>query len=72
MRQRTETFDVRQRHRVLTRKIKLAGSYRPGTLREKIFGSPRLPDRHPASRYRGAFAEPPAAAVTKAEPVAGE
>ena len=24
----------------------------PGTLREKIFGRPRLPDRHPAAAYR--------------------
>nr|WP_294501809.1 LLM class flavin-dependent oxidoreductase [uncultured Rhodopila sp.] len=38
-------------------------AYRPGTLREKIFGSPRLPDRHPASRYRGAFAAPSVAAA---------
>ncbi|MHA7156170.1 NtaA/DmoA family FMN-dependent monooxygenase [Arthrobacter sp. TMN-50] len=31
--------------------------YRPGTLREKLFGQDaHLPDRHPASRYRGSFA----------------
>ena len=29
--------------------------YAPGTLRRKLFGSDRLPDRHPATRYRGAF-----------------
>ena len=29
--------------------------YEPGTLRNKIFGSDRLPDRHAAARYRGAF-----------------
>ncbi|WP_105384857.1 LLM class flavin-dependent oxidoreductase [Neorhizobium alkalisoli] len=27
-------------------------SYREGTFREKLFGSPRLPDRHIAARYR--------------------
>ena len=26
--------------------------YRPGTLREKLFGTARLPDRHPAARHR--------------------
>ncbi|GGK04472.1 monooxygenase [Pilimelia anulata] len=31
--------------------------YAPGTLREKLFGrGDRLPDSHPAARYRGAFA----------------
>jgi len=31
--------------------------YAPGTLREKLFqdGSGRLPDRHPATRFRGSF-----------------
>ncbi len=29
--------------------------YRPGTLREKLTGSARLDDRHPAAAYRGAF-----------------
>jgi long-chain alkane monooxygenase len=29
--------------------------YEPGTLRRKIFGSDRLPKRHKATRYRGAF-----------------
>jgi alkanesulfonate monooxygenase SsuD/methylene tetrahydromethanopterin reductase-like flavin-dependent oxidoreductase (luciferase family) len=26
--------------------------YSPGPLRQKIFGNPRLPDRHPAATYR--------------------
>lgn len=30
--------------------------YEPGTLRRKWFGHDRLPDRHPAARYRGAYA----------------
>lgn len=30
--------------------------YRKGSLRKKIFGTDRLPDRHPGARYRGAFA----------------
>nr|WP_276612070.1 NtaA/DmoA family FMN-dependent monooxygenase [Kineococcus vitellinus] len=29
--------------------------YREGPLRQKLFGSPRLNERHPAARYRGAF-----------------
>jgi hypothetical protein len=29
--------------------------YAEGTLRRKLFGHDRLPDRHPAARYRGAF-----------------
>jgi long-chain alkane monooxygenase len=29
--------------------------YAEGTLRRKLFGSDRLPERHPAARYRGAF-----------------
>jgi alkanesulfonate monooxygenase SsuD/methylene tetrahydromethanopterin reductase-like flavin-dependent oxidoreductase (luciferase family) len=29
--------------------------YAEGTLREKLFGQPRLNDRHPAARYRNAF-----------------
>jgi FMN-dependent oxidoreductase (nitrilotriacetate monooxygenase family) len=36
--------------------------YAPGPLRQKLFGSPRLPERHPAARYRrwsGAVAELP-------------
>jgi FMN-dependent oxidoreductase (nitrilotriacetate monooxygenase family) len=32
-------------------------AYEDGSLRKKIFGSDTLPDRHPASRYRGAFAK---------------
>ena len=52
--------------------------YAPGPLREKLFGSARLNDRHPAARYRGAFvgspaarpaAEPATEAIT--EPVTG-
>lgn len=31
--------------------------YTPGTSRFKLSGSDRLPDTHPAARYRGAFAE---------------
>ncbi|MGN7294232.1 LLM class flavin-dependent oxidoreductase [Rhizobium sp. SAFR-030] len=27
-------------------------AYRPGTMRDKLFGTPRLPDRHIAERYR--------------------
>lgn len=30
--------------------------YAPGSLRKKMFGQDRLNDRHPAARYRGAFA----------------
>ena len=30
--------------------------YAPGTLREKLFGAPRLNERHPAAQCRGAFA----------------
>lgn len=33
--------------------------YRPGTLRQKLFGSDRLSERHPAARYRGAFTANP-------------
>ena len=34
--------------------------YAEGTLRQKLFGQgDRLPDRHPAARYRGAFAPLP-------------
>ena len=32
--------------------------YAPGSLREKLTGAPRLNDRHPATRYRGAFVDP--------------
>jgi FMN-dependent oxidoreductase (nitrilotriacetate monooxygenase family) len=31
-------------------------AYRPGTLRQKLFGSDVLNTRHPAAKYRGAFA----------------
>ena len=33
------------------------------TLRGRIFGHDRLPDRHPAARYRGAFGDRSAAAA---------
>ena len=36
--------------------------YTEGTLREKLFGQPRLNDRHPAARYRNAFGKRPEAA----------
>lgn len=37
--------------------------YAPGTYREKLFGAgPRVNERHPAARYRGAFAKAQAAA----------
>lgn len=35
--------------------------YAPGPLRAKLFGAPRLNERHPAARYRGAFTDSPAA-----------
>jgi FMN-dependent oxidoreductase (nitrilotriacetate monooxygenase family) len=35
--------------------------YAPGTLRRKLFGADRLTERHPATRYRGAFRSAPAA-----------
>ena len=34
--------------------------YAEGSLRKKIFGQDRLNDRHPATRYRGAFSRRPA------------
>nr|AAZ38133.1 Ese [Arthrobacter sp. KW] len=33
--------------------------YAPGPLRQKLFGTGRLNDRHPAAKYRGAFASGP-------------
>jgi long-chain alkane monooxygenase len=36
--------------------------YAPGTLRQKLFGQDRLPENHPAARYRGAFATVPTGA----------
>ena len=30
---------------------------KPGTLRSRLFGEDRLNDRHPATKYKGAFAE---------------
>lgn len=41
--------------------------YRPGTLREKIFGRSRLPNTHPAAGYRGSFSRP---AAETAQPAA--
>jgi FMN-dependent oxidoreductase (nitrilotriacetate monooxygenase family) len=38
--------------------------YAEGTLRRKLFGTDRLPDRHPAARYRGAFTPQPAGAAS--------
>lgn len=35
--------------------------YEPGTARFKLSGRDRLPESHPAARYRGAFAEVAAA-----------
>jgi FMN-dependent oxidoreductase (nitrilotriacetate monooxygenase family) len=40
---------------VLQKRGLVKDEYEPGTLRNKIFGHDRLPDRHPATRYRGAF-----------------
>jgi FMN-dependent oxidoreductase (nitrilotriacetate monooxygenase family) len=37
--------------------------YAPGPLRQKLFGQPRLNDRHPAARYRGFFAKGGASAT---------
>lgn len=44
--------------------------YAPGTLREKLFGTPRLNDRHPAARYRGAFTSERTAAQQVADTAA--
>src|SRR5690606_33793101 len=50
--------------------------YAPGTLREKLFGDAHLNERHPASAYRGAFADGPSnwdeadALRSEGEPVA--
>ena len=41
--------------------------YAEGTLRHKLFGSDHLNERHPAARYRGAFAAPTAVS-TLSEP----
>jgi long-chain alkane monooxygenase len=40
---------------VLQKRGLAQSEYTPGPLREKLFGAPRLNDRHPAARYRGAF-----------------
>jgi len=36
----------------LQRRGRFKRAYRPGTLREKLFGHPRLPPHHPAAQYR--------------------
>jgi long-chain alkane monooxygenase len=42
--------------------------YADGTLRHKLFGrGDRLPGRHPAARYRGAFAPQRARGADEAE-----
>ncbi len=51
-----ETFDDIVEH-LFVPELQKRGVYRrdyaPGTLREKLFGAgPRLPDSHPAARYR--------------------
>ena len=43
--------------------------YAPGTLRQKLFGTDRLPETHPGAQYRRAFTETPAA-ERAAEPAA--
>jgi alkanesulfonate monooxygenase SsuD/methylene tetrahydromethanopterin reductase-like flavin-dependent oxidoreductase (luciferase family) len=45
--------------------------YREGTLRQKIFGRDRLPESHPAARYRGFFSRP-AQPQAAPELIAGE
>ncbi|MGA0565533.1 LLM class flavin-dependent oxidoreductase [Ancylobacter sp. VNQ12] len=45
--------------------------YRPGTLREKIFGRSRLPASHPAAQYRGAFSRRPERSAAGLDLVAG-
>ncbi|GMA92893.1 NtaA/DmoA family FMN-dependent monooxygenase [Homoserinibacter gongjuensis] len=47
---------------VLQRRGLAQTEYAPGTLREKLFGYPRLNERHPAAAYRGAFDAPAARA----------
>ncbi|MFD1211977.1 LLM class flavin-dependent oxidoreductase [Arthrobacter sp. GCM10027362] len=48
---------------VLQRRGLAKTAYAQGTLRRKLFGQDRLPDRHPGARYRGAFTPAPAAGV---------
>ena len=48
---------------VLQRRDLAKTQYASGTLRAKIFGADHLNDRHPASRYRGAFTPVTAAAA---------
>jgi len=38
---------------VLVRRGLMQAEYTPGPLREKLFGAPRLPDRHPGAAFRG-------------------
>lgn len=40
---------------VLQRRGLAKREYRPGPLREKVFGQAQLPQRHPGRQYRGAF-----------------
>jgi long-chain alkane monooxygenase len=42
---------------VLQRRGLAKYEYRKGTLRNKIFGHDRLPERHPASKYRGFYSK---------------
>ncbi len=42
---------------VLQRRGLAQTEYTPGTLRQKLFGTDLLNERHPAARYRGAFGE---------------
>ncbi len=44
---------------VLRQRGLAADGYAEGTLRRKLFGADRLSERHPAARYRGAFAGEP-------------
>ncbi len=49
------------RHRGL-----MQSEYAPGTLRDKLFGrGDQLPGRHPAARYRGAFAPQPVTGASR-------
>jgi long-chain alkane monooxygenase len=55
-----ETYDEFFEHLVpvLQEKGLMQKEYRPGTLREKLFGAPTadISERHPAYGYRGMFA----------------
>ena len=51
---------------VLQRRGLAQSEYAPGTYREKLFGAgPRVNSRHPAARFRGAFAQGLAPAATE-------